>query len=54
MNCRSSRRSSSPGFSSRFYLTIVSGDGELKLTTPADTGGTLSPMPFAYVAPVEP
>ncbi len=36
------------------YLTIVSGDGELKLTTPADTGGTLSPMPFAYVAPVEP
>lgn len=33
------------------YQTITSGDGELKLTTPADIGGTLSPMPFAYVAP---
>ena len=31
------------------YKTIVSGDGELKMTTPADTGGTLSPMPFEYV-----
>ena len=35
------------------YQTLTSGDGELKMTTPADTGGTLSPMPFAYVAPEE-
>ena len=35
------------------YQIITSGEGELKMTTPPEQGGTLSPMPFAYVAPVE-